>query len=156
VGKLGEIFRANMGYNPTHGMGSDGFHPALAHQFKGMRNEDPGEHQQKALPVCVYQKLHLNAALTANSSSDLDIAVADILPLAFFFCMRSCKYADVQGDRRTKILCFRNLRFFNKNNRDISNNIPNLKSAVTLSITLSSKRKKSGMIQSPIRDHLIP
>jgi hypothetical protein len=30
VAKLGEIFRANVGYNPTHGNGTDGFHPALA------------------------------------------------------------------------------------------------------------------------------
>ncbi len=51
VAKLGEIFRANLGYNPTHGNGTDGFHPALARQFKGMQNEDPGEKQQKALPV---------------------------------------------------------------------------------------------------------
>jgi hypothetical protein len=35
---LGEIFRANVGYNPTHGVGSHGFHPSLLQQFKGMRN----------------------------------------------------------------------------------------------------------------------
>jgi hypothetical protein len=29
VAKLGEIFRANVGYNPTHGVGSHGFHPSL-------------------------------------------------------------------------------------------------------------------------------
>ena len=37
VAKLGEIFRANVGYNPIHGMGTHGFHPSLARQFKGMR-----------------------------------------------------------------------------------------------------------------------
>jgi hypothetical protein len=36
VAKLGEIFRANMGYNPTHGNGKEGFHPSLARQFKCM------------------------------------------------------------------------------------------------------------------------
>ena len=55
VAKLGEIFRANVGYNPTHGVGTQGFHPSLTRQFKGMRNEDPGEVHQKALPVCVYR-----------------------------------------------------------------------------------------------------
>ncbi len=102
LGKLGEIFRANVGYDPTHGDGSGGFHPALARQFKGMRNADPGEQQQKALPVCVYREIHRVAAASKNLLSDLDVAVADILTLAFFFCMRSCEYADVQGERRTK------------------------------------------------------
>jgi hypothetical protein len=124
VGKLGEIFRANVGYNPTHGLGSDGFHPALARQFKGMRNEDPGKQQQKGLPVCVYRELHRRASLFKSTSSDMDEAIADILTLAYFFCMRSCEYANVQGERRTKILCIRNLRFFNKNNKDIGR--PNL------------------------------
>jgi len=63
VAKLGEIFRTNVGYNPTHGVGSQGFHPSLLRQFKGMRNEDPGEVQQKALPVCVYRELHRVAKL---------------------------------------------------------------------------------------------
>jgi hypothetical protein len=49
VAKLGEIFRANMRYNPTHGVGTHGFHPSLSRQLKGMRNEDPGEVQQKSL-----------------------------------------------------------------------------------------------------------
>ena len=39
VAKLGEIFRANVGYNPIHGMGTHGFHPSLACQFKGMRKK---------------------------------------------------------------------------------------------------------------------
>jgi hypothetical protein len=29
VAKLGEVFRANMGYNPPHGVESQSFHPAL-------------------------------------------------------------------------------------------------------------------------------
>jgi hypothetical protein len=73
VAKLGEIFRANVGYNPTHGMGSHGFHPSLAHQFKGMRNKDPGEAQQKALPVCVYRELHRMAKSNSSQNSHLDI-----------------------------------------------------------------------------------
>jgi hypothetical protein len=71
-----------------------------------MRNEDPGEKQQKALPVCVYCKLHWVASFPNSSSSDLDIAVADLLTLAFFFSMRSCEYADIEGERRTKSFAF--------------------------------------------------
>ncbi len=36
MANLGEIFRANMGHNPTHGNGSSSFHLSLALQFKGI------------------------------------------------------------------------------------------------------------------------
>jgi hypothetical protein len=61
MAKLGEIFRANVGYNPTHGNGTNGFHPSLARQLKGLRNEDPGEQQQKALPVCVLKTTKISS-----------------------------------------------------------------------------------------------
>jgi hypothetical protein len=97
MAKLGEVFRANVGYNPTHGVGSNSTHPALLRQFKGMRNEDPGEIQQKALPVCIYRELH-RFSKTQKSDQNLDEAITWILTLAFFWCMRSCKYSDVQGE----------------------------------------------------------
>jgi hypothetical protein len=104
----GEVFRANVGYNPTHGVGSHSFHPTLLRQFKGMRNKDPGEVQQKALPVCVYRELHRLAIFQKSDQSHLDESIAWILTLAYFWCMRSCEYSDVQGERRTKIFCVRN------------------------------------------------
>jgi hypothetical protein len=109
MAKLGEIFRANVGYNPTHGNGTQSLHPLLTRQFKGMQNLDPGEKQQKALPVSVYRELHRQARASALI---LDEAVTWLQTLAFFWCLQSCKYSDVQGDRRTKILCVRNFRFF--------------------------------------------
>jgi hypothetical protein len=54
MAKLGEIFRSNVGYNRTHGFGSNSLHPLLTRQFRGMWNLDPNEKQQKALPVSVY------------------------------------------------------------------------------------------------------
>jgi hypothetical protein len=135
VAKLGEIFRANVGYNPTYGMGSHGFHPSLARQFKGMRNEDPGEIQQKALPVCVYRELHRIARTSTSQNAHIDTTIAWLQTLAFFWCMRSCEYSEVQGERRTKVLCVRNFRFFDKNNRDISSELHLLSEATTVSIT---------------------
>jgi hypothetical protein len=120
IAKLGEIFRANVRYNPTHVPGSESLHPALSRQFEGMKNLDPGEKQQKALPMCVCRELHKVARTSNNSTSDLDAAIADLMTLDFFFCMRSCEYSEVQGERRTKLLCVKNLRFFNKNSQDIS------------------------------------
>ncbi len=93
MAKLGEIFRSNVGYNPTHGVGSNTSHPLLTRKFKGMKNLDPGEKQQKALPVCVYCELHRLAKISPPSCSPLDSAVAWLQTMAFFWCMRSCEYS---------------------------------------------------------------
>jgi hypothetical protein len=47
MAKSGQIFRANVGYNTTHGNEGGGIHPYLSHQFQGMRSIDPGEKAQK-------------------------------------------------------------------------------------------------------------
>jgi hypothetical protein len=86
LAKLGEVFRANVGYNPTHGVGSHSFHPALLRQFKGMQNEDPGEVQQKALPVCVYRELHRLYKIQNSDHYHLDESIAWILAICCRFC----------------------------------------------------------------------
>jgi hypothetical protein len=106
-----------------------------------MKNLDPGEKQQQALPVCVYREFHRIAASAPSSALDLDKAIAQLLTIAFFFCMRSCKYSDVQGDRWTKLLCVRNLRFFMANNQDITDKIPYLHLAETVTITLEFQKR---------------
>jgi hypothetical protein len=58
--------------------------------------------------------------------------------------MRSCKYADVQGECRTKILCVRNFRFFDKNNKDISSELHLLFKASTVSITFEFQKRDIG------------
>jgi hypothetical protein len=99
LAKLGEIFRSNVGFNPTHGVGSNILHPLLTRQFKGMTNLDPGKIQQKALPVCVYREFHRVAKLSPPKSSPLDHAVAWLQTMAYFWCMRSCEYSDVNEER---------------------------------------------------------
>jgi hypothetical protein len=103
-----------------------------------MRNLDPGEQQQKALPVVVYRELHKIANV---SSMVLDSTIAWLQTIAFFWCMRSCEYSDVQGDRRTKLLCVRNFRFFDEYNRDISLEYNNLHLATTVAITFEFQKK---------------
>jgi len=106
-----------------------------------MKNSDPAEVQQKALPVCVYRELHRVASSTPFKNSDLDIAVADLLTLAYFFCMRSCEYSDVQGERHTKILCMRNIRFFDDNNRDISKDFNKIHLAISVTLTFEFQKR---------------
>jgi hypothetical protein len=56
--------------------------------------------------------------------------------------MRSCEYSDVQGERRTKLLCVRNIRFFDKNNRDISKQYNFIEFASTVSVTFEFQKKE--------------
>jgi hypothetical protein len=57
--------------------------------------------------------------------------------------MRSCEYSEVQGDRRTKILCIRNIHFFDKLNRDISCDYQNLhENTVMVLITFEFHKKE--------------
>jgi hypothetical protein len=138
MAKLGEMFRTNVGYNPTHGGGSNTLHPLLTRQFRGMKNLDPGERQQKALPVLVYRELH---KIASESSLLIDSTIAWLLTLAYFWCMRSWEYSDVQGERRTKLLCVRNFCFFDQYNRDISSEYNHLHLATTVAITFEFQKK---------------
>jgi hypothetical protein len=106
-----------------------------------MQNKHPGEVQQKALPVCVYRELHRLAILQKSDQSHLDESIAWILTLAYFWCMRSYEYLDVQGEHRTKILCIRNFRFFNRHNKDISTDLNLLSEATTVSITFEFQKR---------------
>ncbi len=138
VAKLGQIFMANMGYNPAHGDSNGGLHPSLIRQFRGMKNDDPGEKQQKALPVCVYHEIFKRAKSSLALPQDTNIAWLQIL--AFFFCMRSCEYSDVTGERRTKTVCVRNIRFYS-HNKPIPNNSQEIFSATTVSITFEWQKR---------------
>jgi len=89
----------------------------------------------------VYRELHRGASSTPLKNSDLDIAVADLLTLAYFFCMRSCEYSDVQGERHTKILCMRNIRFFDDNNRDISKEFNKIQLAISVTLTFEFQKR---------------
>lgn len=104
-----------------------------------MRNLDPGERQQKALPVSVYWELH---QVARSSSLILDSTIAWLQTMAYFWCMRSCKFSDVQGERRTKILCIRNIQFFDQNNRVFSQYWTDIDKAVTVSITFEFQKKE--------------
>jgi hypothetical protein len=73
VANLGQIFRANMGFNPCHDTGSTALSPSLARQFKGMKTPGPAVVPQRALPVLVYRTMHEQA-----KSSHLNAIIAAI------------------------------------------------------------------------------
>ncbi len=92
----------------------------------------------KALPVLVYRELH---KIASESSLLIDSTIAWLLTLAYFWCMRSWEYSDVQGERRTKLLCVRNFCFFDQYNRDISSEYNHLHLATTVAITFEFQKK---------------
>ena len=70
-----------------------------------------------------------------------DDALTTLLIGALFFCMRSCEYLKVPGakDKKTKLLCVRNFRFF-KNNKELNIHSSDLESADIVSITFEDQK----------------
>jgi hypothetical protein len=103
-----------------------------------MKNNDPGEKPQKALPVCVYREIYKKAKSPLSPTPDITIAWLQVL--AFFFCMRSCEYSDVKGERRTKTVRVKNIRFFS-HTRLLSNDSPEIFNATSVSITFEWQKR---------------
>ena len=78
-----------------------------------------------------------------NAISELDRAVAGLCISAIFFCMRSCEYSKVsnQEDRKTKLLCLRNIFFF-KETEQVHHDSPNLESSSLTSITFEDQKNR--------------
>jgi hypothetical protein len=141
LAKLGQIFRSNVGFKTYYGPDGHGVHPLLTHQIKGMKNTDPSPPPQKALPVSVYRKTHRQAK-NSSSSALMASTIADLLTVTFFWCMSSCEYSSVQGDHRTKLLCFCNICLLDKNNRSILLHSPKVIDAHLVSITFEFQKKE--------------
>ena len=75
------------------------------------------------------------------SSTPLDQAIAHLDTGAIYFAMRSCEYNRVpdQKDKRTKILCVRNFRFF-KDNIEQNHSSPTLSTSDCVSITFEFQK----------------
>ena len=82
----------------------------LLRQFQAFKNNDPQQQQQKAIPFIV---IALDK-LAKRQVTALDTALAQLTIGAAFFACRSCEYSTVPKteERRTKLLCLGNIRFF--------------------------------------------
>ena len=107
-------------------------------QFKGYKEEGPDERQEKAIPFSVIRQLHISAV------SELDKAIAELCTGATFFCMRSCEYSKVsnQEDRKTKLLCLKNIRFFRHHQLLDQTSAEEIKLADTVSITFEDQKNR--------------
>ena len=125
----------------------------LQKQLSGYSNEDPGETQEKAIPLTVIRELHRVA------STDIEKTLADLDTGALFFCMRSCEYTRVPeaNKMRTKLLTLKNFRFF-KNNKEINHYSKQLADSDFVSITFEMQKnneKNDTVTQERNKDPLL-
>ena len=78
-----------------------------------------------------------------SAKTDLDSAIADLCTGAIFFCMRSCEYSKVprQQDKKIKLLCLRNLRFF-QGSTLLQQDPDELDNATLISITFEDQKNR--------------
>ena len=108
-----------------------------------MRDQKPTK-QQKALPLCIIKEL------VKNKSAERGKALGDLAITAFFFTMRSCEYLKVackEGERKTKRLRVRNIRFY-RNGRELLRSDPTLQASDYVSVTFEDQ--KNGKRQDTI------
>jgi len=111
--------------------------------LRGFRNQDPSTKHQKAIPMSMLQ----HAALRQQNTQE-ESALSELFRGAIFFAMRSCEYLEVTGgERRTKKLRLRNLRFF-IGRRELPLTSPDLHRADTVSINFEYQK-------NDIRDDII-
>jgi hypothetical protein len=70
----------------------------------------------------------------------MDKAMCELFAGAFFFTMRSCEYLKVSGQRKTKLLCIKNIRFFRGKHLLLHNN-KFLHLADSVSITFEQQKR---------------
>jgi hypothetical protein len=72
----------------------------------------------------------------------MDKARCELFIGAFFFAMRSCEYLSVSGQRKTKLLVVRNIRFF-MGKRRVQHDDKNLHLSTSVSITFEEQKRGS-------------
>jgi hypothetical protein len=98
----------------------------LQRQWKGYRNNDPGNKHQKYLPLDLISKMDMRTAET-----QVMIVFHQLSLFGFFFAMRSCANDKVSSDRRTHLIRKRNIAFI-KHRKILSQDAPNLDLADTV------------------------
>jgi hypothetical protein len=79
--------------------------------------------------------------LAEKADTPFESSLATLMIGALFFCMRSCEYLKVPGakDKKTKLLCVRNFRFY-LDNKELPHQSPLLSSADIVSITFEDQK----------------
>ena len=101
----------------------------LLQQFKGYKNNDPGEQSQQCLPFSLLKKM-LERPVAHLA---IFIVFHQLMLLGFFFTMRRCENVKVSGERLTHPIRKRNM-VFRKGGRILPHSSPRLHLADTIAI----------------------
>ena len=84
IQQISSTFRSNDRRDPKHDVsGNTTF--LLSRQYRGYRNQDPGEKHQMAITGSVLRRMH------SDATTELDKAISELTIGAFFFACRSCE-----------------------------------------------------------------
>lgn len=141
IDNVAQIFRANDRKDPR--LDSNNLRSFnLTRLWRAYRNTDGDIQHQKAVPISLI-RLILNSA-----GSPFEYFKAHLVIVAFFFAMRSCEYTNIsrgelhpEAERRTKLLCIRNFRFF-QGTRMLDNFKDDLFQADSISITFEFQKNQ--------------
>jgi hypothetical protein len=112
----------------------------LHRQYKGHENLDQPTKHEKALTTPVFIRMWELAETPKEKHLARLVTIG-----AFYHAMRSCEYLKVQGERRTKVLCLHNLRFF-RGLRELSHDDPDLPFADAICITFNYQKSAVGRL----------
>jgi hypothetical protein len=152
VSNVVQAFRQNLRPDPT--IDSSGQKAAiLINQIKAYKNKDPPTKHQACLPMIVW------ISILKDKSNSLNESMGQLITGALFFAMRSCEYSTTnnQEDKKTKLLCLRNIRLFSISKEGYMITIPHtaslteLQSAECVSITFENQ--KNGEKDACITQH---
>jgi len=108
----------------------------LLQQFKGYKNNDPGEQSQQCLPFSLLKKMFKRPV----AHLAIFLVFHQLMLLGFFFAMRSCENFKVSGERRTHPIRKRNM-VFQKDGRILPHSLPRLHLANTIAITFEYQKR---------------
>jgi hypothetical protein len=150
-----QAFRQNLRPDPT--IDSSGQKSAiLVNQIKAYKNKDPPTKHQACLPMTVW------IAIMNDDSNCLNQSMGQLLTGALFFAMRSCEYSTTsnQEDKKTKLLCLRNIRFFSISKEGYMITIPHSEPLQTLQtaecVSITFENQKNGEKDACITQHRTP
>ena len=155
ISDLVQAFRANLRPDPTRDATGEKA-AILTRQIKAYKNSNPPPNHQAALPLIVWN------AINNNHNTIKDSAIGSLIIGALFFAMRSCKYShtDKNESKKTKLLCLRNIQFFNKSTDGYLQEVPHDSNLTTLQssdcITITFENQKNGQKDATITQHKTP
>ena len=76
-----------------------------------------------------------------RSITNLQLTIANLAILGFFFAMRSCKYVQVtKGERKTKLITLGNIEFWGMNKKKLKPKNPKIFKAQAVLVTFEDQK----------------